>query len=99
MKVTVEISVPVDDKRNVWMTAYAEDVEADDVSKAAAGCAEALTDQALAAWSVVAPRPAIDPRAAEIVAAAKRDEVPASQRPKRPDDPDTMRAFGDDADQ
>lgn len=96
MKVTVEINIPVDDKRSIWMTAYTEVEKAEDVGVAATGCAEALTENALGAWSVVAPpSQQIDPKAAEIITAARRDEVPASQRPKRPDDPETMRAFGD----
>jgi hypothetical protein len=97
MKLTAEVSIPIDDKRSIWMTAYADDVEPDQLAAAATGLQEALTGQALAAYSIVAPTQ-VDTDAAAIVAAASRrkeTDVPAQQRPPRPEDPESMRTFGE----
>jgi hypothetical protein len=96
-----EVSIPVDDKRNVWMTGTAEKVPVSKVGDVTAMVGKAVSDQALATFDQAVPPSELEDEAARIVREAKNkgggaEEVPPSQRRPRPEDPDSMRTFGED---
>lgn len=99
MKIKIEVSVPVDDKRNIWLTGEAEGVEVDDVGKVTAHIAEGISGKAIELYDQAVPPSEIEDEAAQIVRRAKekgKEEIPPSQRRPRPEDPDSMKTFGDD---
>lgn len=99
MDIKVEVSVPVDDKRSVWLTGHAEDVEVEDVGTVTGQMAGAVAKEALELYDQAVPATQLEEEAAKIVQAAKarsdREKIPPSQRVKRPEDPETMRTFGE----
>lgn len=99
MKLNSEITIDLDDKRRIWMENSAElpdDMPAEDVGKVAAQLVEVTTDNALAAYAVGAdrhPPGGVEEAGKRLAAAAAA--IPASERPKRPEDPASMRSFGE----
>lgn len=100
MKLTAEISIDLDANRKIWITGSAEDVEPGDVSQVQQALQEQVTAQGLAAYSVAGPP---KPMSAEQVMEAARASAavpqgdPSERRP-RPEDPESMRTFGEDED-
>lgn len=90
MNIRAEITIDLDEKRRVWSTAEAEQVDPEDVRDASRALALAASGGALDSYGkVVAHRP-------DLVPDAPPTMVPATDVPphKRPD----MPAFGDDDD-
>lgn len=90
MNIRAEVTIDLDEKRRVWSTAEAMDVDPDDAKDAARGLALAASAGALDSYgTVVAHRP-------DLAGDAPAGMVPTQDVPphKRPD----MPAFGDDDD-
>jgi hypothetical protein len=101
VKLAIEVAIDIDRNRRVWMVGSADDVKPDEVEKVAPQLVEATTSHAVAAHAAAVERLGVDlePDGAAIArAAAEASGIPASERPKRPEDPDTMRTFGEDDD-
>lgn len=102
MDIKVEVSVPVDDKRAIWLTGHAEDVELDDVAQVTSDMSGAVAKQALDLYDHAVPQSELEKEAARIVEQARktggREEIPPSQRRPRPDDPPSMATFGEEGD-
>lgn len=97
MNIKAEASIDIDPNRKIWMQAEAKDVPVEKVAEVAAGLQAALTEQVLSAYDFAVPRIEMSKSAKDIVdEARKHSDVPPSERRKRPDDPESMKAFGDD---
>jgi hypothetical protein len=101
MKLSIEVAIDLDQNRRVWMVGSADDVKADEVDKVAPQLVEATTSHAVAAHAAAAERLGVDlePNGAAIArAAAASSGLPLSEREPRPEDPESMRTFGEDDD-
>lgn len=101
MIIRVEIGIDIDAKRKIWLQADASPVKPEDAEQISAALIEGVTTQALAVQAVQEQRVEVDPAASAVVAAARASgpqEPPPSQRRPRPEDPESMRAFGEDED-
>jgi hypothetical protein len=99
VRLSIEVAVDIDKDRKVWMVGSATDVEVEDVGDVARQLVEHTTGNALAAFGAAVDRlgVSVDPNAASVVAAARAGaQLPPSERPPRPEDPESMRTFGDD---
>jgi len=99
MKIRVEASVDLDANRKVWIHGEAEDFEPEQLEETAQTLAQAVTDQALGAYTRAAAALGIVPLSAEAVMASAGLRTPPSERRPRPEDPESMRTFGDDDDE
>jgi len=97
MKLSAEISIDLDDNRKVWITGTAEGVEPADVAQVQEALQENVTAQGLAAYNMVGPQlpQAMTPEQVIEAARAASPTDPAERKP-RPEDPDSMKTFGDD---
>jgi hypothetical protein len=98
----VEIGIDVDPKRKIWLVGDVGKVELSELKEAAIAVTEAITLQALTARAIAMGDVEVDEDAAKIVEMARKaaaDQVPPSERRPRPEDPESMRAFGEDDDE
>lgn len=91
MILKAEASIDIDVNRKIWITGSAEGIEPENVQEVAEALAESVVGQALEAHKAIG-LPVATP---EDILAAARVGDPADRRP-RPEDPPSMRAFGDD---
>lgn len=94
MKLKVEAVIDIDSRRRAIISGDVDEVESSQFRNVAHALAQAVTTQALTAAAVGAE--GIEPDGAAIASAAGAEPLAPSQRTKRPDDPATMRAFGED---
>lgn len=92
MKIQVEAIIDVDEKRKIWIIGSAEDgVNEDNCQAVTKALAQSVTGQAL---RTAKERGAPIGSAAHVMSRASSG-IDAASRPKRPEDPDSMRAFGE----
>jgi len=102
MRLEAEVTVPLDERRSVWIHLVALDVEPDDIERAASALAEQTTAQALAAYQHASEHAPVAPDAAAVLSRAgvrsggHPSGLAPSERPPREDDPESMQTFGDD---
>ncbi len=95
MKLTIEAVIDIDRSRRAIIAGNVDNVESTQFRNVVHALAQSVTEQALAA-AVVGVEGGVEPVGASIAHGAGAEPLAPSQRPKRPDDPNTMRAFGDD---
>jgi hypothetical protein len=91
MRLRAEASIDIDANRKIWISGFAEDVSAEDAPEISKALTESVTEQALSAHEAVG----LPVQSAEALLESIRSGDPADRRP-RPEDPESMRAFGDD---
>ena len=96
MKIKIEASVDLVLNRKVWIHGEAEDFEPEQLEETAQTLAQAVTDQALEAHARAAAALGVVPLSAEALMASAGLRTPPSERRPRPEDPASMRTFGDD---
>jgi hypothetical protein len=92
IEIKVECAIDIDENRRVWIRGGAPECPVEHAGKLGSELVEAVTANACAALghAVEELGVAVDQDAAKIVAAARASsgaQVPASERPKRPEDP------------
>ena len=98
MRLEAEATIDIDANRKIWIHIFADGVEADQVEQVAPTLAEQVTAQALAAHEHASQKLSIAPSAAAVlssVGSGHPSGLSPSERPPRPEDPETMRTFGD----
>lgn len=99
MILKIETAIDLDANRKVWITGETDVEDPEDFAEAASALAEAVANQALTTYGKAGADIGVVAPSAEAILASAASMVPPSQRPKRPDDPPTMRAFGEDDDE
>lgn len=98
MKIRIEAAIDLDSNRKVWIQGDAENVEPEQVPAVSQALCTSVTTEALQAYAVAAKSLGIVAPSAESILAAvgSRGGLAPSERKPRPDDPVTMRTFGED---
>lgn len=103
MQIKVEVTIDLDDKRQMRLEGSAAPVEVEQIDKAAEHLTGNIVAKAIAAYNIVKQTLPRSMSAEDVVEAARLAATEGagapSERPKRPDDPPTMAAFGEDEDE
>lgn len=103
MQIKIEVSIDLDDKRQMRLEGSAAPVEVDEIEKAAEHLTGNVVAKAIAGYNVVKETLPKSASAEDVIEAARRAtqeaQGPPSERKPRPEDPDSMRTFGEDDDE
>lgn len=91
MIIHMEVSIDLDPNRKIWIAGDAE-VDIEDMEQATPVLAESITTQALRAHGDAMQRYGLSVGSAEQILAS----AGAGERKPRPEDPESMRTFGED---